>query len=50
LEIVDQYQLRTVALCGISTGIYGYPKKPAASVAISSVRKWLETDENHKKV
>jgi len=31
---------------GISTGVYGYPSESAASVALSSVRKWLEENDN----
>jgi len=42
LEIVKKYELRSVAFCCISTGIYGYPKKPAAKVALSSVREWID--------
>lgn len=33
--------IRTVAFCGISTGIFGFPKRPAARVAIGTVRDWL---------
>ncbi|WP_439659052.1 protein-ADP-ribose hydrolase [Lentzea sp. HUAS TT2] len=33
--------IRTVAFCGISTGIFGFPKRPAARVAVGTVRDWL---------
>jgi O-acetyl-ADP-ribose deacetylase (regulator of RNase III) len=33
--------IRTVAFCGISTGIFGFPKRPAARVAIGTVQDWL---------
>ncbi|MFJ5899351.1 protein-ADP-ribose hydrolase [Streptomyces sp. NPDC093064] len=34
--------LRTVAFCGISTGVYGYPKTPAARIALNTVADWLD--------
>ncbi|MGW6442015.1 protein-ADP-ribose hydrolase [Lentzea sp. NPDC055074] len=33
--------IRTVAFSGISTGIFGFPKRPAARVALGTVRDWL---------
>jgi O-acetyl-ADP-ribose deacetylase (regulator of RNase III) len=33
---------RSVALCCISTGVYGYPIEQATPVALSTVRQWLE--------
>jgi O-acetyl-ADP-ribose deacetylase (regulator of RNase III) len=33
--------IRTVAFCGISTGIFGFPKRPAARIAVGTVRDWL---------
>ncbi|XP_058788887.1 macro domain-containing protein CT2219-like isoform X2 [Phymastichus coffea] len=41
LTIAKQNGLRTIAFPCISTGIYGYPQRPAAKVALSSVRKFL---------
>ncbi|MFD7506663.1 protein-ADP-ribose hydrolase [Streptomyces sp. NPDC059850] len=35
--------LRTVAFCGISTGVFGYPRKPAARTALDTVADWLAT-------
>ncbi|MFD8307797.1 protein-ADP-ribose hydrolase [Streptomyces sp. NPDC059690] len=34
--------LRTIAFCGISTGVFGYPKAPAARTALDTVAGWLE--------
>ncbi len=34
--------IRGVAFCGISTGVFGYPKTPAARIALDSVAEWLD--------
>lgn len=36
--------IRSVAICGISTGAFAYPKQAAASVALSTVSDWLESN------
>jgi len=41
LALAKQNQLRTIAFPCISTGIYGYPQRPAAKVALSAVKKFL---------
>ena len=50
LRIVKERRLRTVAICGISTGIFGYPVEKAARVALGTVRAWLQRPENRKRV
>lgn len=42
IELMLSQKLRTIAFPCISTGIYGYPLKPAAHVAVMEVRKQLE--------
>jgi len=34
--------VRTVAFCGISTGVFGYPRTPAAHTALDTVADWLD--------
>lgn len=41
LAQAKENNLRTIAFPCISTGIYGYPQKPAAKVALSTVKKFL---------
>ncbi|KAL0114376.1 hypothetical protein PUN28_011562 [Cardiocondyla obscurior] len=41
LSIAKENSLRTIAFPCISTGIYGYPQRPAAKVAISTVKNFL---------
>ena len=41
LELAAQSGLHSVAFCCISTGVFGFPQKEAASIAVASVRRWL---------
>ena len=38
LHLCSEHALRTVAFPNISTGIYGYPKRDAAHIAVETVR------------
>ena len=44
LTLASQLGLSTVAFPNISTGVYGYPKPRAASLAISATRTYLTGD------
>jgi O-acetyl-ADP-ribose deacetylase (regulator of RNase III) len=33
--------IRTLAFCGVSTGVFGYPRAQAAEVAVRTVLSWL---------
>lgn len=48
LNLAVDNDCKTLALCGISTGIYGYPPREAAPVAVSTVRKFLQGDKGQK--
>lgn len=37
--------MKSVAFCCISTGVFHFPNKRAAEIAVSTVRDWLS---NHK--
>ncbi|MGW1561137.1 protein-ADP-ribose hydrolase [Streptomyces sp. NPDC002144] len=39
---VEVDAIRCVAFCGISTGVFGYPRKPAARIALNTVADWLD--------
>ena len=41
LEKASEMGIDTLALCCLSTGVYGYPKDLAAKLAVATVREWL---------
>ena len=50
LEQAKKARLRSLALPCISTGIFGFPNELAASVALFTVRRFLESDPYGDKV
>ena len=42
LEKANEMRLESIAFCCISTGVFGYPKEEAATVAIETVKEYLE--------
>lgn len=49
LELADQYDCQTIAFPSISTGVYAYPLRQAAQIAIQTITKFLKT-ANHLQV
>ena len=41
LDLAHEQGLSSIALCGISTGIFGFPREEAARIAVKTVRAWL---------
>ena len=41
LELCAENNLRSVAFCGISTGVFRFPKQRAAEIAVQTVTDWL---------
>ncbi len=41
LDAALEHHMESLAFCCISTGIFGFPQKEAAAIAVSSVRAWL---------
>ncbi|GAB2574918.1 O-acetyl-ADP-ribose deacetylase [Spirosoma areae] len=50
LEIAAENKLTSLAFPNISTGIYGYPKDKAASVALAAVRQFLNESTSIEEV
>jgi len=44
LKLAVEYRISSIAFPNISTGIYGYPKKDAAEIALKTVTEFLEQD------
>ena len=47
---MTENNLTTIAFPNISTGIYGYPKKEAAEIAVKTVNEILKTTSSIAKV
>lgn len=45
LEKAKQMNLKNIVFCGISTGVYGYPKDLACKLAVATVKEWLKSYE-----
>ena len=41
LDLCDENGLRTVAFCCISTGVFRFPKRRAAEIAVKTVTEWM---------
>ena len=48
LELAKESGIKSIAFCCISTGVFGFPQKEAAEIAVSTVRAFLK--ENDMKV
>ncbi len=50
LRLAQESGIRSIAFPAISTGVYGYPLKEAAAVAVDSVKSILHSDRSIEKV
>ncbi len=50
LDLAAENGCESVAFCAISTGVFGFPKEPAAQIAVSTVRAWLQEHASPMKV
>ena len=46
LNLVTQNSLESVAFCCISTGVFRFPQKLAARIAVKTVTNWLDENKN----
>ncbi|EFX85072.1 hypothetical protein DAPPUDRAFT_230572 [Daphnia pulex] len=46
LKLANDKKLKTIVFPCISTGVFGYPNRDAAVVALSTTKKFLESDES----
>ena len=50
LELAVEHGVETIAFPGISTGVYGYPQRAAADIAIATIAAFLEGHALPKRV
>ncbi len=50
LELASENDLKSVAFCCISTGVFMFPQKRAAQIAVQTVKEYLNHNENKIKV
>ena len=43
LDLCEENHIRSVAFCCISTGVFHFPNKRAAEIAVQTVTEWLST-------
>jgi O-acetyl-ADP-ribose deacetylase (regulator of RNase III) len=42
LNLARKHNIKELALCCLSTGVFGFPKKQSAQIAIETTKKWLK--------
>jgi len=50
LEIAAAHDIHSIAFPSISTGVYGYPKEPAAHIAVHTVRDFVSRNASLQEV
>jgi len=45
LQLAEEHGVRTISFPAISTGVYGYPQKEAAAIALREVKQHLGRDD-----
>lgn len=46
LELADYNNLKSIAFCGISTGVFNFPQMEAAEIAVNTVNEYLDSNES----
>ena len=50
LDLAAENGCGSVAFCAISTGVFGFPKEPAAEIAVQTVEEWLKAHNSGMQV
>lgn len=50
LHLAVEHGIKTIAFPNISTGVYGYPKKEAAEIAVGEVQNFLKDNNSIEKI
>lgn len=46
LKLVKEYKIKEIAFCCISTGLFGFPKRESACIAIDTIMEWINKEEH----
>jgi O-acetyl-ADP-ribose deacetylase (regulator of RNase III) len=46
LELADYNNLKSIAFCCISTGVFNFPQRDAAEIAVNTVNEYLDSKES----
>ena len=47
MELAKANDIHSIAFPAISTGVYGYPKREAAQVAVDTLKEWLSNNPEY---
>ena len=50
LRLADEYSLTSIAFCCISTGVFMFPNRRAAEIAVQTVRDYKKSENSRIKV
>ncbi len=50
LELAEENDCKSVAFCCISTGVFGFPQREAAEIAVSTVKEYKKSTGSDIKV
>ena len=50
LKLAKKHNVKSIAFPNISTGVYGFPKKLAASIAAKTIRKYIHDNQSDMEV
>ncbi|HCA04853.1 MAG TPA: protein-ADP-ribose hydrolase, partial [Ruminococcaceae bacterium] len=50
LKLAEENGCKSIAFCCISTGVFGFPQREAAEIAVSTVKEYLKTTGSDIKV
>ena len=48
MELAKANDIHSIAFPAISTGVYGYPKREAAQVAVDTLKEWLSNNPEYE--
>lgn len=48
LDVAAANDVHSIAFSAISTGVYGYPKRDAAAIAVATVREWFAAHPDYE--